>query len=165
MDTRPEPPRATVHREPRTPAQLWCLLGGLTLLAVGIVGFAVNGSFDTGHHVQGDDLLVFEVNGWHNLVHIASGLLLLIGAGHRKRAKLVALAFGGAYLLVAVYGIVDGDEVFGLIPVDPADNVLHVVLALVSLLAGLVSRGRYDRDLALAARLGAHPPKQRPATD
>jgi Domain of unknown function (DUF4383) len=157
MDTRPAPPAPTVRREPRTLAQWWCLLGGLTLVAVGLIGFLVNGSFDTGHHVQGDDLIIFEVNGWHNLVHLASGLLLLAGAGHRKRAKAISLLFGMTYGLVTVYGLVDGDEVFGLIPVDAADNVLHILLTLTSLFAGLVSRGRYDRDLALQARLGAHP--------
>ena len=32
----------------RTPAQLYSLLFGITLLAVGILGFVVDASFDTG---------------------------------------------------------------------------------------------------------------------
>jgi hypothetical protein len=162
MSISPESPRAAVHREPRTPAQIWCLLGGLTLLLVGIIGFAVNSSFDT-DHLRGDDLIIFMVNGWHNLVHVASGLLLLMGAGRRKPAKLVALLFGTAYAVVAVYGLVDGNDVFGLFPVDAADNVLHIVLAVVSLLAGLVSRSHYDSELAMASRLHAHAGARRPA--
>ena len=148
-------PTPAVRREPPTLAQLWCRLGGLTLLVAGLVGFLVDGSFDTGHHVQGERLIVFEVNGWHNLVHLGSGLLLLAGAGHRKRAKRISLLFGMTYGLVAVYGLVDGDEVFHLFPVNPADNLLHVALALVSLLAGLASRGQYDAERAVATRLRA----------
>jgi hypothetical protein len=34
--------------ETRTPAQLYSLLFGLTLLAVGILGFIADSSFDTG---------------------------------------------------------------------------------------------------------------------
>lgn len=41
----------------RTPAQLYSLLFGAVLLAVGVVGFAVDASFDTGAGVQGDDLI------------------------------------------------------------------------------------------------------------
>jgi hypothetical protein len=142
-------------REPRTPAQWWCLLGGWTLLLVGLIGFAVDSSFHHGSNVMGHDLIVFEVNGWHNLVHIASGLLLLAGAGTRRRAKLVALLFGTAYGVVAVAGLVNGREVFQLIPVDAADNALHVVLSVLSLLVGLVSRSRYDWQLATSYRLRA----------
>ena len=60
--------------ESRTPAQLYSLLFGITLLAVGILGFIANSSFGSGSNVQGSDFIIFEVNGWHNLVHIASGL-------------------------------------------------------------------------------------------
>ena len=148
-------PTPSLRREPPTLAQLWCRLGGLALLVMGLAGFFVDGSFDTGHDVQGERLIVFEVNGWHNLVHIASGLLLLAGAGHRRRAKLIALLFGMTYGLVAVYGLVDGDEVFGLFPVNPADNLLHIALTLVSLVAGIASRGQYDAERALATRLRA----------
>ena len=66
--------RKTMNRsDARTPAQLYALLFGITLLAVGILGFIADSSFDTGSNVQGSDFIIFEVNGWHNLVHIASG--------------------------------------------------------------------------------------------
>ena len=58
-----------------TPAQLYALWFGVTLLVVGVVGFFVDSSFDTGGAVQGDELIAFEVNGWHNVVHIASGIV------------------------------------------------------------------------------------------
>jgi Domain of unknown function (DUF4383) len=123
----------------RTPAQLYALLFGAVLLAVGVVGFAVDSSFDTGTAIEGDELLLFEVNGWHNLVHIASGVLGLALAGSRSGARLFALGFGAVYLVVTVWGFVDGSSVLGLLTVNTADNFLHLSIAAVGLGAGLAS--------------------------
>jgi Domain of unknown function (DUF4383) len=123
----------------RTPAQLYALLFGAVLLAVGVVGFAVDGSFDTGGGIEGDELLLFEVNGWHNLVHIASGVLGLALARSRPGARLFALGFGAVYLVVTVWGFVDGSSVLGLLTVNTADNFLHLAIALLGLGAGLAS--------------------------
>jgi hypothetical protein len=124
----------------KTPAQWYCYLGGAALLLSGILGFLVDTGFDTGSDIQGDNLLgLFEVNGIHNLVHLFSGLLLLAAAPKRKSAKTVALAFGLVYLLVAIIGLIDGNTVLGLIPVNGADHALHIALALAGILAGIAS--------------------------
>jgi len=123
----------------RTLAQWVCLFGGLSLIAAGVLGFIADSSFGSGSDVQGDELIVFEVNGWHNLVHIASGLLLLAGAGRRASAKLVCLVFGLTYGVVTVWGLIDGNDVLDLLPVNDADDVLHIVLTVVALFAGLTS--------------------------
>ena len=123
-----------------TPAQWYCLLGGAALLLAGILGFLADSAFDTGNGIDGDKLLgIFEVNGFHNLVHIASGLLLLSVFRNRTAAKTVALAFGVVYGLVALIGLIDGSDVLGLIPVNPADNILHIALSLAGIVAALVS--------------------------
>ena len=75
----------------RTPAQLYALLFGITLLAVGILGFIADSSFDTGSNVQGSDFIIFEVNGWHNLVHIASGIAGIALSRRADSARLFAL--------------------------------------------------------------------------
>ena len=135
----------------RTPAQWYCLLGGLSLLLAGILGFIVDSAFDTGNGIQGDKLIVFEVNGWHNLVHILSGLLLLSAFPRRGAAKTVAIAFGVVYGIVTIIGLIDGEDVLGIIPVNPADNVLHIALSLLGIISGLMSRGDYrDSDRSLA---------------
>jgi hypothetical protein len=124
-----------------TPAQMYALVFGATLLLVGIIGFAVNADFDTGSKVgTGDKLIVFEVNGWHNLVHIASGLLGLALFRRNDTARLYALGFGAVYLLVTIIGFADGSDVIGLIPVNGADNVLHLAIAALGIAAGLASR-------------------------
>ncbi len=135
-------------KKSRTAAQWYCLLVGLALLAAGALGFLVNGSFanasfgvdfDDGEFVNGDLLLGLEVNGWHNLVHLASGLVLLLAAAGRGAAKATALAFALVYAVVAVIGFIDGDDVLGFIPVNTADTLLHTAIAAVGLLAALVS--------------------------
>jgi Domain of unknown function (DUF4383) len=123
----------------RTPAQLYALLFGITLLAVGILGFIADSSFDTGSNVQGSDFIIFEVNGWHNLVHIASGIAGIALSRRADSARLFALGFGAVYLAVTIWGFVDGNDVLGLIPVDTADNVLHLAIAALGIGAGLAS--------------------------
>jgi hypothetical protein len=124
----------------RTPAQWYCLIFGATLLLVGIVGFFVDAGFDTGSSIDGDKLLgIFEVSGIHNLIHIASGAVLLAASPKRASARLVAIAFGVVYLLVTIIGFIQGDNVLGIIPVNTADNFLHVAISLLGIGAGLAS--------------------------
>src|SRR3954447_18554562 len=123
----------------RTFAQWYCLLAGASLLVAGVLGFIADHDFDTGSAVQGDKFIFFEVNGWHNLIHIGSGLLLLAAANYRPTAKTVAYAFGAVYGFVCLWGLIDGDEVFGLFPVNPADNLLHLFLAVAAILCAWAS--------------------------
>jgi hypothetical protein len=134
-----------------TPAQWYCLLAGAALLLAGIFGFIADASFDTSGsadtdaagnangQLQGDSFLGFEVNGWHNVVHLLSGLLLLSAFRKRTAAKTIALLFGVVYGIVALIGLIDGNDVLGLIPVNAADNILHIALSLAGILASLVS--------------------------
>ena len=134
------------HRDRgRTPAQWYCLLAGAALLLAGIAGFFIDSSFDTGSNIDGDALLGFEINGFHNLVHLASGVLLLAASAKRKSAKAVALTFGIVYGLVTLIGMIDGETILGLLPVNPADNILHLALALTGILAAFASDAD-DRD-------------------
>ena len=123
-----------------TPAQLYALVFGAVLLLVGILGFFANADFgNLGSNVNGDELIAFEVNGWHNIVHAASGLLGLLLWRSATGARAFALGFGVVYLVVTVYGFVTGDHILGLLPVNAADNVLHLLIALIGVGAGLAS--------------------------
>lgn len=126
--------------ETRTPAQLYALTFGAVLLLVGILGFIADASFGSGSNVQGDDFIIFEVNGWHNIVHILSGLVGLALWRRADTARAYALGFGAVYLVVTIWGFITGDHVLWLIPVDAADNVLHLLIALTGIAAGLASR-------------------------
>jgi Domain of unknown function (DUF4383) len=139
MATNTQTARAGARSE-RTPAQWFALLVGGVLVLAGVVGFVADASFATGSGVQGGELLGLEVNGLHNLVHIASGVLLLALAPRASAARAGALAFGVVYAIVTLVGIVDGQDVLGLIPVNAADNVLHLALTAVAFLAAVASR-------------------------
>ncbi len=123
-----------------TPAQWYSLVAGIALLAAGILGFIADSSFDFGSDVEGDSFIGFEVNGTHNLVHLASGAIGLAAAFRRISAWWFALLFGLVYGAVAVIGLIQGDHVIGIIPVNGADHVLHVALAALGLIAAAVSR-------------------------
>lgn len=129
---------------PATPARIVAGVLGTTLVVAGLVGLAVDTSFATGAGIDGDRLLGLEVNGWHNLVHVASGLLLLVGLASNRLARKVCRLFGVLYLVVTIVGFADGDDLFGLLPVNTADNLLHLALAFVALWAAALSKDKRD---------------------
>ena len=131
-----------IDTDKRTPAQWYCLVFGGTLLLVGLLGFLANASFVTGKELEDDPLLgIFDVNGWHNVVHVASGAVLLAFAKKRATAKAAALTFGIVYGLVTVLGFIDGTDVLAIIPTNAADNVLHLVISALAIVSALVSSG------------------------
>jgi Domain of unknown function (DUF4383) len=102
---------------------------GAVLLLVGILGFigvlAPNGQL----------LGIFAIDPIHNLIHILSGIAGLAAgfAAGSRYARLYAGVFGAVYGLVTVVGFVQGTTVLGLITVNGADNVLHLLIAVASL--------------------------------
>ncbi len=158
---------------PPSPARLYCALVGAALVIVGVIGFFYSASFETGAQgVANDTDEVFgllDVNGWHNLVHLALGLLALAVAGNVAAARTYALAAGLLYVLLAIWGFIDGDGiVLGLIPLDNADNLLHLILGLTGLAAGAATAtdgsSRSGRPRAPRAGSGAAPKPEAKAT-
>ena len=98
---------------------------GIVFLLLGIAGF-----FTTGN------LLGFEVDTTHNIVHILSGIIALaaVSAGE-SQARLFLIVFGIVYALVTVLGFMSGN-VLGLFSVNQADNYLHAAIAIVCLGVG-----------------------------
>jgi hypothetical protein len=67
----------------------------------------------------------------------------------------VALGLGRVYGLVAIVGLVDGEDVLGLIPINAADNLLHIALAALGIVTGLISRDA-DRGRTVGERESDH---------
>ncbi|HEX3295142.1 MAG TPA: DUF4383 domain-containing protein [Solirubrobacterales bacterium] len=136
--------------EEASPARLYCLLVGAVLVIAGIIGFFYEASFATGDSIRSEDVFgVLSVNGWHNLVHIAIGALLLISAGSAARGA--ALFVGILYIVLCVLGfiatsnggigfIAENDTLFKLISVNNEDNVLHLILGITGVIAFYASR-------------------------
>jgi hypothetical protein len=124
-----------------TPARLYATLVGGALVVAGILGFFYSSGFSTGKAVgrESEEVLgLLAVNGWHNLIHIATGLLGLAAAAYAARTY--ALALGLAYTLIAIWGFLVVDDGFGslisTVPVNTEDNFLHLILGLTGLAAG-----------------------------
>lgn len=120
----------------RSPAQLFALVIGATLVVAGIIGFFYNSSFDVGDDTSRDAVFgILDVNAWHNLVHIASGAVGLALMGSYAGARTYALGLGVVYVLVTILGFIagDGDEIFNLIPINTEDNILHALIAVSAL--------------------------------
>jgi hypothetical protein len=117
----------------KTPAQIYALVIGATLLAAGILGFFYNAEF-TSNEAERDAVLgILDVNGWHNVVHIATGALGLAAFGYAARAY--ALGLGVVYVAVAAWGFIvgDGDSILSIVPVNTEDNVLHLLIGVAGL--------------------------------
>ena len=126
----------------RSPAQLYALVFGFILVVAGILGFFYEASFSTGDDAPRSALLgILDVNGWHNVVHIASGVVGLATAGSYANARMYALGFGAIYIVVAILGFIygNGDEIFDIIPVNTEDNVLHVLIGVAGIGAGMAT--------------------------
>jgi Domain of unknown function (DUF4383) len=124
-----------------SPAKVYAGLVGATLVVTGIIGFFYSSSFGS----PGDVEAVFgilDVNGWQNVVHIVTGALGLMAFGvGGNAARQCALAFGVVYVIVAAWGFVvgSGDQILGIIPVNTGDNVVHLLLGIAGLAAGLAT--------------------------
>lgn len=114
---------------------------GVILTLVGVLGFGADHSFSTAHEMEGGQILgVFEVNGWHNLVHLASGLGALWFARGVAGARTFSFVIGAVYAVVTIMGLATGE--YGplhIMVMNPADNFLHLAIGAAGLLAGTVS--------------------------
>ena len=117
--------------------QLLALVFGAVYLLVGIVGFFVTGFDDFAGNSEHEMLLVFMINPLHNIVHIVIGIagLLLARtlAGARTYGWLLAVGYAAAF----VYGLIAIGESWDFLNINAADNVLHLLTALVGLVIAL----------------------------
>lgn len=129
---------------PRSPAQIYALILGVVLVAAGIAGFFWETSFATGTSAgveQGFLLGILAVNGWHNVVHLVSGIIGLAVAGSYAGARVFALGFGAVYALIALLGFVatENDALIGLLAINLEENIFHVLIAIAGIAAGLAT--------------------------
>ena len=76
--------------ETASPARLYATVAGVLLTIGGIAGFFYSASFGSPGEV--DEMLgTFAVNGWDNVLHLATGLLGLVAAGYAARRYALAL--------------------------------------------------------------------------
>jgi hypothetical protein len=122
------------------PARLYALSAGAFLALLGVLGFFFDAGFATGKDLAADDVAgIIVVNGWRNVIYLASGLIALALASRHARAA--AAALGGLYLLLGIWGLLVTDHDIGsiaeLLPLTNEDNVLHLALGTLGAIAAL----------------------------
>lgn len=122
----------------RSPAQLYALIFGAVLTVAGIIGFFYNSEFTSDKSVRDAVFGILDVNGWHNVVHILTGIVGLTVAAGYSSSRTYALGLGVVYIGVAIWGFIigDGDSILSIIPVNTEDNVLHLLIGIAGIAAG-----------------------------
>ena len=129
----------------RSPVQLTSLVVGLMFVVVGIAGFIPGITTDMGDmagagHTSGSHLLgVFQVSVLHNVLHLLLGVLGILAARASGAARAFLLVGGIAYAGLWIYGLlVDQESSANFVPLNTADNWLHLVLAAGMILLALI---------------------------
>jgi len=116
--------------------RIMALLFGIGFLFAGVAGFMPQ--FTPNNLLFG----YFGVSPIHNAIHLASGVVALIAATDFRYAKWYFILFGLVYGAVAIVGVAQPQmmSMGTMMNMNPADNMLHGGIAIVSLLLGLTAR-------------------------
>jgi hypothetical protein len=113
-------------------------IAGAFYVILGAAGFAVTGGVGFAQTTGALLLGVFELNGLHNVVHLAVGIVLLVAATRRVPvARTINAIVGAAFLAVGLVGlfIIGGD--LNILAINGGDEVLNFATAALLLLVGL----------------------------
>jgi hypothetical protein len=132
----------------RSLAQTLALLFGVAFLGAGVLGFIPGITTNlsdiefAGKDSPAELLGIFKVSILHNIVHLLFGIAGIALSRTTANAKLYLLYSGVIYVVLFVYGLfVDAGDDANFVPVNGADTVLHLVLAVGLLGAWFISRG------------------------
>ncbi|WP_194421581.1 DUF4383 domain-containing protein [Microbacterium abyssi] len=142
-----------------TPLQKTALIIGIVFLVVGIAGFipGLTTKMETmqfaGHMSEAMLLGIFQVSILHNIVHLLFGVAGIVCAMRVMASRWYLIGGGVVYLVLWLYGLfVPGDHAANFVPLNTADNWLHLGLAAGMILLGIFvapsltgTRGRTDR--------------------
>ena len=133
----------------RSTVRLATLVVSAVFLLVGVLGFipGITTGYETmtfaGHHSGAMLFGVFNVSALHNIVHLAFGVLGIALSGTFTAARGYLIGGGLVYAALGLYGLViDHDSPANFMPVNTADNWLHLGLGAVMILLGVVTTAR-----------------------
>ena len=127
------------------------LIVAAAFLIFGVLGFLPGVTTDhdllqfAGHHSGAKLFGVFTVSVLHNLLHMAFGVVGMVMARTYALARAYFLLGGLAYLGLWSYGLlINHDHPMNVIPVNNADNWLHLGLGITMALLGVTLAGQHD---------------------
>ena len=129
----------------RSPLRLAATGVAATFVLVGVLGF-VPGIVTNygemafaGHHSGAMLLGLFQVSVLHNVVHLLFGLVGLAMARKDSGARSYLLFGGATYLVLWLFGLfIEDESSLNFVPVNQADDFLHLALGLGMIALGLV---------------------------
>lgn len=123
--------------EGRSPIRTAAMIVGVVFLLVGVLGFVpgITNHYDTmtfaGHNSQAKLLGIFQVSILHNIVHLLFGVVGILAARTAAGARSDLIVGGVIYLVLWIYGLViDKSSSANFVPLNNADNWLHLVLGI-----------------------------------
>ncbi|MFF0905738.1 UNVERIFIED_CONTAM: DUF4383 domain-containing protein [Kocuria sp. CPCC 205316] len=136
----------------RSPVQTAALLYGVVFLLVGAAGFVpgITTGYDTlqfaGHHSEAMLMGVFQVSILHNLVHLLYGIAGIALARTVGGARNFLRWGGAVYLLLWLYGLlINKESTANFVPLNTADDWLHLILGLTMVGLSFLDRNTHDR--------------------
>ncbi|MHA7276260.1 DUF4383 domain-containing protein [Arthrobacter sp. HLT1-21] len=139
----------------KTTMQKAAMTIGAVFLLVGILGFipGVTSQMDqmdmAGHESEAFLLGTFQVSILHNIVHLLFGVAGLVLARTYSNAKNYLLVGGVIYLVLWIYGLViDQNSDANFVPLNDADNWLHLFLGVAMIGLALILSRKREHDTA-----------------
>ena len=136
----------TTNRTHRSPIQAAAAVVGAVFVLVGILGFipGITTPFGelhpAGHESEAKLLGLFQVSWLHNIVHLLFGVAGLAMAKRWDTAKTYLIGGGAIYLVLFVLGLfmAGRNTAINFIPLNGADNILHLILGIAMIGLGVV---------------------------
>lgn len=142
---------ATTAHTGATRLQTAARVVGAVFLLVGILGFipGVTSNYQAlgmaGHESEALLLGIFQVSILHNFVHLLFGVAGMVMARTPGQARNYLLYGGLIYLVLWLYGLLIGhDSPANFVPVNDADNWLHLVLGIGMIGLGILLSGKRE---------------------
>jgi hypothetical protein len=138
------------------PLRVAAMVVAAVFLLVGLLGFVpgittdYDGMTFAGHESTAMLLGIFHVSILHNIVHLLFGVVGLAMSRTITGARGFLIGGGVVYLVLWIYGvIIDHDSAANFVPVNTADDWLHLLLGVGMIGLGLaLSRTRVRADRA-----------------
>ena len=136
----------------RAPVRRAAATVGVIFLVVGVLGFipGITSNFGdlyfAGHESDAKLFGLFQVSVLHNIVHLLFGVAGLALSRTVSGARTFLVGGGAIYLVLWLYGVVvDHSSGANFIPVNGADNWLHLFLGIGMIALGLLTTRGLNR--------------------